>query len=122
MMRQRLLRLSGLLATVLLLQWAIGVAGCIASMVVPNGPQQLARHAGDEAVPRTPDVPAGHDPAASLCPICVQFSATVLPGPPASPCGPSLIHVAAPVAHGLPGSAPIWSSPAHLATGPPGFS
>lgn len=125
-MRQRLLRLSGMLAAVLLLQWAVGVAGCLASMVAPDGPDLLICHADGGAAPRAPYTPAPYTPAkdlaASICPLCVQLSAVVLPGPPGFPPGPPLIHAAAPLPDPLYGIVPARFSPARPARGPADLS
>ena len=118
-MRQRLLRGSGLLAAVLLLQWAVGLAGCIASLSAKASPDLIFCHADGTTTSVPSGSPMEHGPDVAACPLCVQLAATMLPDPPDVPPVPPLAHAAATLPRARDGWVPVRATPAHPARGPP---
>lgn len=119
MTRQRLLSVSGLLAVVLLLQWAVGLAGCVASLSARTSLPLVICHAdGNTSVPD----PAGRGLDGGVCPVAVQLAATLLPDPPAALPGPLATYAAAVLPHVREGWVPGRITPAHPARGPPAIS
>ena len=121
-MRQRLLRVSGLLAAVLLLQWAVGLAGCVASLQVRAGPNLAICHADGTTTSAPSGVPTEHGLDRAACPLCLQLTATVLPEPAGVVPNPPLVHAVAVLPHAWDGWTPARTNPAHSARGPPAFS
>ena len=121
-MRQRLLRVSGLLAAVLLLQWAVGLAGCVASLQVRASPDLTICHADGTTTSAPSGAPTEHGLDRAACPLCVQLAATVLPEPPGAVPSSPLIHADAVLPHAWDSWTPARANPAHPARGPPAFS
>ena len=110
---------SGLLAVVLLLQWAVGLAGCVASLSAQASLLPIICHADGSTF--VPD-PAEHGLDGGVCPVSVQLAATLLPDPPAALPGPLGAYAAAAMPHARAGWVPGRVTPAHSARGPPATS
>lgn len=116
-MRQRLLPWSGLLAAVLLLQWAVGLAACMASMPARAALDLMICYA-DGTAP-APSKPPVSQIGGAGCPICLQLAATLLPEPPVAVPGPPVAYALAALAPEREGWRPARATPAHPARGPP---
>lgn len=120
MTRQRFLSVSGLLATVLLLQWAVGLAACVASLSARASlPLAICRADGTTSVPSGP---TSHELGGGACPVSVQLAATLLPDPPATVPIPPGAYAAVTPLHARAGWIPGRASPAHPARGTPAIS
>ena len=117
MTRQRFLSVSGLLAAVLLLQWAVGLAGCVASLSARASLPLAICHA--DSTNAVPSGPTGHELGGDACPVSVQLAATLLPDPPVTVPIPPGAYTASTPLHARAGWTPGRASPAHPARGPP---
>ena len=121
-MRLRLLRGSGLLAAVLLLQWAVGLAGCLASFPAQASPDLVICHADGTTTSAPSGSPTGHGLDEAACPLCVQLAATMLPDPPLVLPDTPPLPTPAMLPHARDGWVPARATPAHPARGPPALS
>lgn len=118
MTRRRLLSVSEVLAAILVLQWTIGLAACVASLSAGVNPGTVLCHApGGATVPS--QAPMDHGPDQAACPICAQLTATVLPAPPAIAIRPRPTGAVLPPFSLWDAWVPATTNAAHPPTGPP---